>query len=164
MFLHQLIFRSNYAQASSLPFTLVISSASLPTTPLALPSAVDNGTDLLDVAFRKFSASSGQHLIKQKWPLWWWHFFARQRPAFECLLISVAISTLFPCCILDSTTWGNAYALQCAAHSVGFYSSSQQRRQCDWIHCGCSVSRCGLPRILRCCYSLYAVQWSVCFC
>jgi hypothetical protein len=49
--------RSNYAQASSLPFTLIVRSAALPTTSLALPSEYDSGADLLDVALQQLSAT-----------------------------------------------------------------------------------------------------------
>ena len=52
--------RSNYAQASSLPFTLIVRSASLPETSLAVPSEVDSGVDLLDLALREFSSAGCQ--------------------------------------------------------------------------------------------------------
>jgi hypothetical protein len=53
------LYRSDYAQASSLPFTLIVLPASLPTTSLASQSEVDSGVDLLDRALQQITAIGG---------------------------------------------------------------------------------------------------------
>jgi hypothetical protein len=90
--------RSNYAQASSLPFTLTVRSAALPPTSLAVQSEYDSATDLLDAVLHQFSAIGERPALKLS------AFFIRPSSPFfrqrPCVCICVSISFIFPCYVM----------------------------------------------------------------
>ena len=151
--------RSNYAQATSLPFILIVHSASLPATTLAMPSEVDSAADLLDFALQEFSSTGHQTFhVFGNWCLSDVLTRQQQRTAVSYMLVFDAIPHLFPCSVMDPSVGSHECSIQCILLSLSLLFQRQPRY--GRILCCFSVQRGSLSWLVSLCQELHAVHRS----